>query len=118
MGTATQITFVLYCVLVAALGFGAVGKQAKVEDLRTGMAILAFLYGVFTVAFLIWWDTPDTTAMYAKLAVIGLLWVPWLFDLRYLGKKELKTPTTGDALMTAGLHVARIGLVLGFWVLY
>lgn len=118
MGTATQIVFILYALLVAAAGFGTIGKRAKDEDLRRGMAILAFLWGLFTIAFVIWWDPADTIAMYAKFAVIGLMWIPWLLDLRYLGSKELKPPTIGDAMLTAGLHVARIGLVLGFWTLY
>jgi hypothetical protein len=120
MDVATQIVFILFFVLVTAAGFGIVGKDPSEYDRdatnRKGFAFLTFLYAVFTIAFLLWWEPATAAESAARWATIGLLWVPLLFDVREINRKP-KMPTLTDALTSAALNATRVGLVLGFWVL-
>lgn len=120
MDVATQIVFILYFVLMTAAGFGFVGKDPSElgDDAtnRKGFAFLTFLYSVFTLAFLLWWDPASAAESVARWSSIGLLWVPLLFDIREINRKPKMTTTT-DALTSAALNATRVGLVLGCWVL-
>lgn len=120
MDVATQIVFILYFVLLTAAGFGFVGKDPSEYDEdatnRKGFAFLTFMYAVFTVAFLLWWDPASAAESAARWASIGLLWVPLMFDLREINRKP-KMLTINDALTSTALNATRVGLVLGFWVL-
>lgn len=117
MVTTIQTVYILFNVLVIATVFGLIGKEPAAENRYKATGQAAFIHGIFTVAFLIWWDTPDPVSLYAKIAMIALLWVPWIYDLADIHKPTeavtLKSATIGT-LITA----ARIGVVLGFWVLY
>lgn len=120
MDTATQSAFILYMVLSTAANFGFVGMDPKelddIENNRKGFAIMTFLHGLFTVAFLIWWNPASAAESAARWASIGLLWVPLAFDLPKINHKP-EIPTATDALTTAALNATRVGLVLTFWVL-
>jgi hypothetical protein len=113
-----QTVFILFHLIVIATAFGLIGKEPHPDSNKykaTGHA--AFIHGIFTLAFLIWWDTPDVISMWAKIALIALLWIPWVYDLADIHKPQepltLKQVTIGTLLTSA-----RIGVVLGFWTLY
>lgn len=120
MDVATQIVFILYMVLMTAANFSFVGKDPSEldEDVtnRKGIAILTFLYAVFTLAFLLWWNPATTAESAARWSSIGLLWVPLLLDMREINRKP-KMPTLSEAITSAALNATRVGLVLAFWVL-
>lgn len=77
------------------------------------------MYGIFTVAFLVWWVPTSLVEMIAMYATIGLMWVPWLIAVPYLGRKKWNpqpatvTGAVGNVVLTA----IRVGLVVGFWIL-
>jgi hypothetical protein len=113
-----QTVYILFNLLIIATAFGLIGKEPAADANKykaTGQT--AFIHGIFTVAFLIWWDTPDTVSLYAKIAAIALMWLPWIYDLADIHKPAepitLKSATIGALIM-----IARTGVVLGFWVLY
>lgn len=118
MVTTIQTVFILFNLLVIATAFGLIGKEPHPDSNKykaTGHA--AFIHGVFTLAFLIWWDTPDMITLGAKIALIALMWLPWIIDLA-----DIHRPTEAITLKSATIGtlitIGRIGLVLGFWVLY
>lgn len=117
MVTTIQAVYILFHLLIIATAFGLIGKDLDTQNRYKATGQTAFIHGVFTLAFLVWWDTPDTVSLYAKIAAITLMWVPWIIDLADIHKPAdpitLKAATIG-ALISA----ARIGVVLGFWVLY
>lgn len=112
-----QTVFILFNLLIIATAFGLIGKDPDAPNRYKATGQTAFIHGVFTLAFLIWWDTPDTVSLYAKIAAIALMWLPWIYDLADIHKPAeaitLKSATIGTLIM-----IARIGVVLGFWVLY
>lgn len=116
MDVATQIVFITYSLLMLGVSFTLIGKEPEDDNLRSGFGILAFLYGLFTVAFLIWWEPVNTVESVARWATIGLMWVPFMVDLPKINNKP-KTPTTLDVLQSAVLNLTRVALVLVFWVL-
>jgi hypothetical protein len=113
MDTAILIVHTLLWLLLGAFSFTLVGKQPE-GDRRAGVAIVAWLNGIFTIAFLIWWDTPDLNSMIAKYSIIGFMWITWLLSLPGINKPypvtRLWTTTIGAALIAA-----RIAVVLAFW---
>jgi hypothetical protein len=118
MDAIVQTVFILFNLVIIATAFGMIGKEPPVDSSKykaTGQA--AFIHGIFTVAFLIWWDTPDLVSLIAKIALIALMWLPWIVDLADIHKPSkaitLKSATIGTLIM-----IARTGIVLGFWVLY
>lgn len=117
MVTTIQAVYILFHLLIIATAFGLIGKDPNTPNRYKATGQTAFIHGVFTLAFLVWWDTPDTVSLYAKIAAITLMWVPWIIDLADIHKPAdpitLKAATIG-ALICA----ARMGVVLGFWVLY
>jgi hypothetical protein len=116
MDVVTQIVFILYGVLTIAGGYALVGKESEYDNLRSGFALLAFLNSLFTIAFLIWWDPATFAESVARWSVIGLMWAPFLIDLRRINQKP-EPITIGGALSSTVLMAARVGLVLAFWVL-
>lgn len=119
METATQIVFILYSLLTAAATFAGIDRTHEYADFRRGMAILVWMYGIFTIAFMIWWVPTNLVEMIALYTTIGLMWVPWLSALPYLsGKKWKSNPATvTGAALNAALIAARVGLVVGFWII-
>ncbi len=117
MVTTIQTVYILFNVLVIATAFGLIGKEPTAENRYKATGQTAFIHGVFTIAFLIWWDTPDMVSLLAKIALIALLWLPFIVDLADIHEAPetitLKSATIGSLIM-----VARTGVVLGFWVLY
>ena len=117
MGTATQIVFIGFHLLVIGLGFAAIGRALEGDNRYKGTGQTAFLYGMFTIAFLLWWNPADLIALIARIVAIGLLWVPWI-----IGLADIHRPYTAITLKSATrgalLCAARIGVVLGFWTLY
>jgi hypothetical protein len=118
VATAVQAVFIIFNLLIISTAFGLIGKEPAADASKykaTGQT--AFIHGIFTIAFLIWWDTPDLVSLYAKIAAITLLWLPWIYDLADIHKPAepitLKSATIGALIM-----IARTGVVLGFWVLY
>jgi hypothetical protein len=113
-----QTIYILFNLIIIATAFGLVGKAPAADANKykaTGQA--AFIHGIFTVAFLIWWDTPDLISLYAKIAAIALLWFPWIYDLADI-HKPAEAITLKSATIGTLITIARIGVVLGFWVLY
>lgn len=113
-----QTVFILFSLVVIATAFGMIGKEPPANsDKYKATGQTAFILGIFTIAFLIWWDTPDMITLGAKIALIVLLWLPFIIDLANIHEPAeaitLKSATIGAALM-----IARMGIVLGFWVLY
>ena len=117
MVIAIQIVFILFHLLIIAIAFGLIGKDPHTPSRYKATGQAAFILGVFTLAFLIWWDTPDTITLYAKIAAIALLWLPWIYDLADI-HKPAEPITLKSATIGALIAAARIGLVLGFWTLY
>lgn len=117
MDVVTQIGFIGYHLLMLGMGFGLIGRTAEGENRYAGAGLMTFLYGAWTVSFLLWWEPADMIAMIAMIVTLGLLWGPWLYDLPDIHKPYSKI-TLGDAVRNALVCSARIGLVLGFWVLY
>lgn len=118
MAAAIQTVFILLHLIVIATAFSLIDKEPHPNSTRyKAVGQTAFTHGIFTLAFLIWWDTPDMISMWAKIALIALLWLPWIYDLADIHKPQepltLKQVTIGTIITSA-----RIGLVLGFWVLY
>lgn len=120
MAIATQIVFILYSLLIAASTFAEVGRVPEYADYRRGMAILAWMYGIFTIAFLLWWQPVNLVETIALCTTLTLMWVPWAVGLPYLNREKKWNPkpkTVFAAIVSGALNAARIGLVLGFWVL-
>jgi hypothetical protein len=118
MDAIVQTVFILFNLCVIATAFGLIGKEPPVDSSKykaTGQT--AFIHGIFTVAFLIWWDTPDTVSLAAKTALIALMWLPWIFDLADIHKPAAAI-TLKNATIGTLVTIARTGIVLGFWVLY
>lgn len=118
MVTTIQAVYILFHLVIIATSFGLIGKEPPEDSNKykaTGQT--AFIHGVFTLAFLIWWDTPDMVSLYAKIAAITLMWVPWIIDLADI-HKPAEPITLKSATIGALICAARIGLVLGFWTLY
>jgi hypothetical protein len=118
MDAVVQTVFILFNLIIIATAFGLIGKEPATDTSKykaTGQT--AFIHGIFTIAFLIWWDTPDLVSLFAKIALIALMWFPWIYDLADIHKPSepitLKSATIGTLITSA-----RIGLVLGFWTLY
>jgi len=113
MNIAILIVHTALWLLLGAFSFTLIGKQSD-SDRRTGVAILAWLNGIFTIAFVFWWDTPDTASLIAKYSIIGFMWITWLISLPNINKPypvaKLSTTVLGAALIAA-----RIGVVLAFW---
>lgn len=112
-----QTVYVLFNLFVIATAFGLIGKEPTAENRYKAAGQTAFIHGVFTLAFLIWWDTPDTVTLIAKIGLIALLWLPFIVDLADIHKSPetitLKSATIGSLIM-----VARTAVILGFWILY
>ena len=117
MGTAVQICFISYHLLLIGFGFGYIGRAPEGDNRYSGTGISAFLHGMWTIGFLLWWDPTDLVSLTGMFVSIALLWVPWIIDLADIHKPypaiTLKSAVTGSLLAAA-----RIGLVLGFWTLY
>lgn len=117
MVTTIQTVYILFNLLVIGTAFGLIGKEPTAESRYKGVGQTAFIHGIFTVAFLIWWDTPDMVSLIAKIGMIALLWLPWIIELADIHKAPekitLKSATIGSLVM-----IARTAVVLGFWVLY
>lgn len=116
MDHAVQTVFILLNLLTFAMCIAAIGRTGEGRKHST-IAFSGFTHGLFTLAFLIWWDTPDNFALYGKIAAIGLLWLPWLIDLTQIGKPWQQV-TVQTAAIACTITAARIGVVLGFWTLY
>lgn len=110
-----QTVFILWNLLIFAMCIAAIGRTGEGRKHST-LAFTAFTHGLFTLAFLLWWETPDDLSLYAKIAAIGLLWLPWLGDLTQINKPWQQV-TLKTVLIANTITVARIGVVLGFWVL-
>jgi len=119
MDTATFIqgVYILFNLYIVSVSFRLIGRQPENTSRYKATGQSAFIHGLFTLAFLIWWDTTDLISLSAKIAAIGLMWLPWIYDLADIHKPAapltLKIVTIGTLI-----QCARIGLVLGFWVLY
>lgn len=117
MAAIIQTVFIVLNLLAISVAFGIIGKEPQTSSKYRATGQTAFIHGLFTLAFLIWWDTTDMVSLIAKIALIALLWFPWIYNLADIHKPAepitLKRATIGT-LITA----ARIGLVLGFWTLY
>lgn len=117
MDIAVQIFFIGYHMLLIGFGFGYIGRTPEGENRYSGTGVTAFLHGMWTIGFLLWWNPADLVSLIAMIAAIGLLWVPWIIDLADIHKPypaiTLKSATSG-ALLCA----VRIAVVLGFWTLY
>lgn len=117
MDTATQACFIILHLMVAASIFSRIGKSFDGTNQYRAMAWGAFIHGLFTIAFLLWWDTSDLPSMIGKIALLALMWLPWIYDLADIHNPP-KPVTLKSATMSALICAARIGLVLGFWTLY
>lgn len=117
MEALTQIVFIGYHLLTIGIGFGLIGRTVEDTSRYTGVGLTAFLYGMWTVSFLLWWDPADMVSMIAMIVSIGLLWGPWIIDLPDI-HKPYPVMTLRIATQGAFICAARIGLVLGFWTLY
>lgn len=117
MATATQIVFIILHLLLAWAGFAQIGKGEGAPNRYRIMANSALIYGVFTIAFMLWWDTPDTASLIGASVTVALLWIPWIIDLADI-HRPTENVTLKAATIAALICAARIGLVLGFWVLY
>ena len=118
MAATIHTVFILFHLIVIATAFGLIGKEPSKDSNKykaTGQT--AFIHGIFTLAFLIWWDTPDMITLGAKIALIALMWLPWIIDLADIHKPAEAITLKGATIGTL-LTIGRIGLVLGFWVLY
>jgi hypothetical protein len=113
MDIAILIVHTLLWLLLGAFSFTLIGKQTK-GDRRTGVAILAWLNGIFTIAFVFWWDTPDTASMIAKYSIIAFMWITWLLSLPNINK-PYPVPRLWTTTIGAALIAARIGVVIVFW---
>lgn len=117
MGTAAQIVFIGCHIYLIGYGFSIIGKPSTAPNRHFGTGVSASLYSLFTIAFLIWWDIPDPTALIGMIAAITLMWGPWIYDLPEI-HKPYPIQTLKNALIGALICTARIGVVLGFWTLY
>ena len=117
VATATQIVFIILHLLLAWAGFAQIGKGEGVPNRYRIMANSALSYGIFTIAFMLWWDTPDMISLIAKIAAIAIMWLPWIIDLADI-HRPTENVTLKAATIAALICAARIGLVLGFWTLY
>jgi hypothetical protein len=118
MITAIQTIYILFNLIILATSFGLIGKEPDADASKYKAAGQgAFIHGIFTIAFLIWWDTPDLVSLIAKIAAIALMWLPWIYDLADIHKPH-EPITLKSATIGAVITIARIGVVLGFWVLY
>jgi len=113
MDIAILIVHTTLWLLLGAFGFTLIGKQME-GDRRTGVAILAWLNGIFTIAFMIWWDTPDMASLIAKYSIIGFMWITWLLDLPNI-RKPYPVAKLWTTVVGAAIIAARIGVVLAFW---
>lgn len=113
MDIAILIVHTTLWLLLGAFSFTLIGKPVQ-GDRRAGVAITAWLNGIFTIAFVFWWDTPDTASLIAKYSIIGFMWITWLIGLPNINKPypvaKLWTTALGAALIAA-----RIGVVLAYW---
>jgi hypothetical protein len=114
MDIAILIVHTSLLLLLGAFNFALIGKQPESTDRRSGTAITAFLYGMFTIAFMLWWDTPDLLSLCAKYFMIGLMWVPWLLDLPNIDK-PYRVFTTSVVVLASIFIAVRIAVVLAFW---
>jgi len=103
----------LYLVL-GAFNFVLVGRQPEGGNRRSGTAMAAFLYGLFTITFMLWWETPDLTSLCAKYFMIGFMWIPLLIDLKNINK-PYRVLTIGTVVLASVFIAVRIGVVLAFW---
>lgn len=117
MSTAVQVCFIGYHLLLIGLSFGYIGRTPEGGNRYSGTGASAFLHGMWTIGFLLWWNPTDLVQLVAMIASIALLWGPWIIDLPDIHKPypavTLKNATTGSLLCAV-----RIGVVLGFWTLY
>jgi len=113
MDTAILIVHTTLWLLLGAFSFTLIGKQ-QTGDRRAGVSILAWLNGIFTIAFAIWWDTPDMASMIAKYSVIAFMWIMWLLSLPNINK-PYPVPRLWSTAIGAALIAARIAVVLAFW---
>jgi len=114
MDTAILIVHTGLYLLLGAFSFTLIGKAPEGDNRRSGYALTAWLNGIFTIAFMLWWDTPDMASLIAKYSIIAFMWVPWLLGLPNINKPyqpfKLWTTVVGVAFIAA-----RIGVVLAFW---
>jgi len=114
MDIATLIVHTLFYLLIGAVNFTLIGKQPEGENRHTGASVTAFVYGAFTIAFMLWWDTPDMASTIAKYGMVAFMWLPWLLDLKNLNK-PYHVFTTRQVVLASLFIAARIGVVLAFW---
>jgi hypothetical protein len=117
MVTTIQTVYILFNLVIIATAFGLVGKEPASPSKYKAFGQAAFIHGLCTVAFLIWWDTPDLLSLCGKSALLGMMWIPWIIDLADIHKPQ-EPVTLAQATIGTLITSARIGLVLGFWVLY
>lgn len=114
MDTAIQIVHTCLWLLLGAFSLTLIGKTHGEGNRRSGTAMIAFLNGLFTIAFMIWWDTPDMASMIAKYGLIAFMWVLWLLGLPNINKPyPVFKPWVAVAVVV--FIAARIGVVLAFW---
>jgi hypothetical protein len=114
MDTAILIVHTTLYLLLGAFNFALIGRQPEGDNRRSGTASAAFLYGLFTIAFMLWWETPDLTSLCAKYFMLGFMWVPWLIDLKDINK-PYRVLTTVTVVLASVFIAIRIAVVLAFW---
>lgn len=117
MDILVQFVYILFNLFIIYVVFEMIGEKPKTSSKYKAAGQAAFIHGVFTLAFVIWWDTPDMVSLIAKIAAIALMWLPWIYDLADIHKPAERV-TLKSAMIGALLQASRIGLVLGFWTLY
>lgn len=119
MDIVTQILFIGYALLNGASAFATVGRKPSYVDFRRGMSLLVWIFGLFTIAFLLWWDPATIAETIAMWATITLMWLPWLIGLPNLASQtwDPQPTTVRGAVLNMIIAAVRIGLVLGFWII-
>lgn len=115
METAAQISFIVLYLLSAGAGFAIIGKTPTGENRYSGTALSAVVYGLLTIPIVMTWETPDIWSLVAKVAVLVLMWGPFL-----IGLVEIDQPYTEQSKKAAVIHAAScavsLALVVTFWL--
>lgn len=115
METLAQIAFIAFCVIGGASGFYVIGDDTSGTQRTKGAAWGVIIYGTFSVAIAMTWETPDTATLIAKISVFVLMWVPWLDSLRHLNKPSSPV-TSGTAIWNAITCAAMCTAALVYWI--